>query len=339
MITQRSSSATQTTRASSNPHCSLSTPSAGCEQRLRVDRPAVDAVRGARDGEVRDPASGPRRGRAGRSCRRPRAAAGLKTALTGYGQSSAVRIGLAGWRWKSSRGRHAARRRSRVPRRAGRPAARPRRAAARRGGTRASTRRLRCRSSSRRRARRCSRRSRSRTAVGARRLRPRNQSNARCARSAVLGIAGDGERGELGLDERGGVERLLVAAAREPARRDAGRGGRSAAACPRRARTRRRASGATRGPSRSGPRGRARRRRRSARAAVARCRSVSSSSNQRQSVVGVRARRPPASCSTHALEQLRRAGLEPVGVEAREAERGVGGGAQRRPRRRACRRA
>ena len=31
------------------------------------------------------------------------AAAGLKTALTGYGQSAAVRIGFAGWRWKSSR--------------------------------------------------------------------------------------------------------------------------------------------------------------------------------------------------------------------------------------------
>ena len=31
------------------------------------------------------------------------AAAGLKTALTGYGQSSAVRIGFSGWRRKSSR--------------------------------------------------------------------------------------------------------------------------------------------------------------------------------------------------------------------------------------------
>ena len=46
------------------------------------------------------------------------------------------------------------------------------------------------------------------------RLRPRNQSNARCARSAVLRIAGDGEGGELGLDECGRVERLLVAVSR-----------------------------------------------------------------------------------------------------------------------------
>ena len=71
--------------------------------------------------------------------------------------------------------------------RRGRPAGRPRRAAAPRGGRRASTRRPRCRSSSPRRARRCSRRWRSRTAAGWSRLRPRNQSNDCCARSPCSG--------------------------------------------------------------------------------------------------------------------------------------------------------
>ena len=47
---------------------------------------------------------------------------------------------------------------------------------------------------------------------------------------AVLGRAGDREGGELGLDQRGGVERLLVAGVRHRLVRGAGRGGRRGAA-------------------------------------------------------------------------------------------------------------
>ena len=96
----------------------------------------------------------------------------------------------------------------------GRPAARRCRAAAPRGGRRASTRPLRCRSSSPRRARRCSRRSRSRTAAGEAGC-GRGTSRTPAGRAdPVLGLAGDGERGQLGLDERRGVERLLVPGSR-----------------------------------------------------------------------------------------------------------------------------
>ena len=168
------------------------------------------------------------------------AAAGLKTALTGYGQSSAVRIGLAGWRWKSSG--------ARVLRAAVSPALAPR--LVRRGGGAGSP-AVSSSSAARWKASVDSAPSlsfgrlvaepvaaaagrevvqRPLEAVAAEEPveRPR-------ARDAVLGLAGDGERCELGLDERGCVERLLVAAA--------GRGlvacrprVRSAAACPRRAR-------------------------------------------------------------------------------------------------------
>ena len=139
------------------------------------------------------------------------AAAGLKTALTGYGQSSAVRIGLAGWRVKSSReSRHAA----------ATPAARTDARHARRvedelrrGGTRASTRHLRWRSGPRCRARRCNRRSRSRRAA-AEVVAPEEPLEGAVRADAVLGVAGDDERRELRLDDRGRVERLLVAGAR-----------------------------------------------------------------------------------------------------------------------------
>ena len=43
------------------------------------------------------------------------------------------------------------------------------------------------------------------------RLRPRNHSKARMASRRVRGVAGDEEGLDLGLDQRGGFERLLVA--------------------------------------------------------------------------------------------------------------------------------
>ena len=89
---------------------------------------------------------------------------------------------------------------------------------------------------------------------------------------AVLGIAGDGERRELRLDERGRVERLLVARARRRLVRGGGPRCRAGGGALARARTRRRARRATRAPLRPRPRGRAPRRRRSAHAAGARCR-------------------------------------------------------------------
>ena len=95
------------------------------------------------------------------------AAAGLKTALTGYGQSLGRqdRVGRDGGR--RARGRaHAAATLARAARRS-RRGRRRRRGGARRGGTRASTRRPRSRSAPRRRARRCSRRWRSRRAAAA----------------------------------------------------------------------------------------------------------------------------------------------------------------------------
>ena len=45
-------------------------------------------------------------------------------------------------------------------------------------------------------------------------MRPRNHSNARIARAPCSLLAGDGEGAQLGFDQRGGVERLLVAGAR-----------------------------------------------------------------------------------------------------------------------------
>ena len=110
----------------------------GREQRLGVDRPAVDAVRGARDGEVRDPPA-VLDAREQNGLAVDEAAAGLKTALTGYGQSSAVRIGLPGWRVKSSAPVTPPPRRGRGSR--PRRARRQRRGRVRRDGTRASTRR------------------------------------------------------------------------------------------------------------------------------------------------------------------------------------------------------
>ena len=187
MITQRSSSGTKTTRGSSKPHCSLSTPSVGREQRLRVDRssrrrrsaeratvrceiPRRSSTRARSDGRVVEL----RRGRVEDGVDRIRPVVRRQDRVGGVAREELARAltprrGLA------------------RPAGGARPAGRPRRAAAPRGGTRASTRRPRCRSSSPRRGRRCSRRSRSRTAAGASRLRPRNQSNARCARTPCSG--------------------------------------------------------------------------------------------------------------------------------------------------------
>ena len=131
-----------------------------------------------------------------------------------------------------------------------------------------------------------------------------------CA-DAVLGIAGDGERSELGLDERGRVERLLVARARS----------RLAALAPvvaRQPQHRRPASPHSSPSQRSDSRPswvRSSRpsacRRRSARAGAARCRSVSSSSNQRQSSAALRRRRQ------RAARRGARAGVAPRGRAGR----------------------
>ena len=174
-------------------------------------------------------------------------AAGLKTALTGYGQSAAVRIGFAGWRVNSSRLAHAGTD-SRGSGDDGQPERRPCRAAAQRGGRRASIRPPRCRSSSRRRGRRCS----PRREVVERPLQlvATEEPVERLLRAhAVLGVARHGERGELRLDERRGVERLLVAVPGAGSERR-GRRAPSAEACPPPGRTRRRASEARRAPSR-----------------------------------------------------------------------------------------
>ena len=209
----------------------------------RRSRPVRAAARDRSTSRRRRRASGRRRGarslvrsstRASRTVSPSTiAAAGLKTALTGYGQSSAVRIGLAGCRAKSSAALTPLP--VRAPARQRRPECRPRRAGARRDGARASTRRLRSRSAPRCRARRCSRRWRSRRAVSAGCC-VRGTTRRRGSPGAVLGIARDGVRGQLGLDEGGGVERLLVTArparARPAAGLDARRGGGSAPSSP-----------------------------------------------------------------------------------------------------------
>ena len=136
------------------------------------------------------------------------AAAGLKTTLTGYGQSAAVRIGFAGWRVNSSRAAHA-----------GTDSRAPLAIDGRQAGDIEQQRRA---------------------VEGERRLRPlvvvrRLVPEAVAAASGgevvqralqlvaaeepiervlrpdpVLRVRCDGERGQLGLDERRGVERLLV---------------------------------------------------------------------------------------------------------------------------------
>ena len=186
--------------------------------------------------------------------------AGLKTALTGYGQSSAVRIGLPGWRRKSSRVAHAAAGSASGLAAPGADAGGVERERGamereRRLGAFVHVQRLAAEPVAAAAGREVVERP---AAGGCGRGTIRRRVG---ARDAVLGSPRDRERGELRLDERGRVERLLVAAARR----------RLAPAPPvvagqpqhrrRRARTRRRASAATRARGRPGRRGRARCRR------------------------------------------------------------------------------
>ena len=91
----------------------------------------------------------------------------------------------------------------------GRQGGRRCRAGERPGGRRASTRLPRCRSSSRRRDRRSSPRSRSRKRPPQLVATEEPVERVLCPES-VLGVSGDEEGGELGLDEGRCVERLLV---------------------------------------------------------------------------------------------------------------------------------
>ena len=244
-MTQRSSSGTKTTRASSKPHCSLSTPSAGASSGSgSTVQPSIPLLDRATERCERPVRSSTRASRTvvPLSC----AAAGLNAALIGYGQSSAVRIGLAGWRSKSSRVVHAVRslagavdggQSGRVEQQ--------RRAVdgERRFGALVVVRRLLAEPVAAAAGREVVERPVEAVAAEEPVERP-----LRALR--VLRIAGDGERGELGRDERRRVERLLVPASRGRLGAPRGRDDRSAGASLRRARTRRRASEAPPGPSR-----------------------------------------------------------------------------------------
>ena len=268
--------------------------------------------------------------RASRTVSSPTCAApGLNTTLHGYGQSAAVRIGFASCRTNSSRGRGV----TLAPRRA----RALRREAAGQGGR--VDHRLGAVERERRLGALVAVQVVDAEAVAAAAGRevvqrpveavpPEEPVERRAGADGVLRVAAGGERGQLGLDERAGVERLLVAVARCAARRDAGPRGRPAAASRRRARTRRRASAATPGPTST--------------ASSRPSRAPPDDQRVRQAgvVVGqailepapVRIGLRPVRLEQlldEALEQRAGAGLEPVGIEPREPDARVRRGAQR----------
>ena len=222
MITQQSSSAIQTTRASSKPHCSLARPLGERSGSGSIDQ-SRGAVRRARDGQVGDAAPildpGEQDGRAvdERGGRVEHGVDGIRPVVGG--EDRVRRVPLE----ELARG-HAVTRLGRAGSGGGADA----------GGVEEKRRAM-------------ERERRLRALVLVQRLAPEPVAAAaggevverflqavaaeepleRPDRArAVLRIAGRGVRGQLGLDESGGVERLLVPGVRARARRAAGRGAR-----------------------------------------------------------------------------------------------------------------